>query len=169
MSSSTPRLRALVLSMLLAGAAGTTAVHAQSPIPAPGLKANGTITYDANGVPIPTSQGGGLIVPGVMVVAGDTVPNTIRTAAQSYHRSLSGIAEAFAYDASFVKLREVRLGIEVPRSFTDRLGVAQMSLALIGRNLLLWADIPNIDPETALNSGNAQGFEWGQLPTQPNR
>lgn len=130
------------------------------------LSLPGREEHDANGVPIPTSEGGGLVVPGVMVVAGDTVPNTIRTAAQSYHRSLSGIAEAFAYDASFVKLREVRLGIEVPRSFTDRLGVAQMSLALIGRNLLLWADIPNIDPETALNSGNAQGFEWGQLPSQ---
>ena len=39
-----------------------------------------------------------------------------------------------------------------------------MSLALVGRNLMLWADVPNIDPETALNSGNAQGFEWGQLP-----
>ncbi|MCG6954914.1 MAG: SusC/RagA family TonB-linked outer membrane protein [Gemmatimonadetes bacterium] len=130
------------------------------------LSLPGREEHDANGVPIPTSEGGGLIVPGVMVVAGDTVPNTIRTAAQSYHRSLSGIAEAFAYDASFVKLREVRLGIEVPQSFTDRIGVAQMSLALIGRNLLLWADIPNIDPETALNSGNAQGFEWGQLPSQ---
>jgi TonB-linked SusC/RagA family outer membrane protein len=130
------------------------------------LSLPGREEHDANGVPIPTSEGGGLVVPGVMVVAGDTVPNTIRTAAQSYHRSLSGIAEAFAYDASFVKLREVRLGIEVPQSFTDRIGVAQMSLALIGRNLLLWADIPNIDPETALNSGNAQGFEWGQLPSQ---
>lgn len=55
MSKTTPRLRALVLSMLLAGAAGTTAVHAQSAIPAPGLKANGTITYDAQGVPTITA------------------------------------------------------------------------------------------------------------------
>ena len=130
------------------------------------LSLPGREQHDANGVPIPTSEGGGLIVPGVKVVAGDTVPNDIRTAAQSYHRSLSGIAEAFAYDASFVKLREVRLGYEVPRTVTDRIGVARMSLSLIGRNLMLWADIPNIDPETALNSGNAQGFEWGQLPSQ---
>ena len=130
------------------------------------LSLPGREQHDANGEPIPTEEGGGLIVPGVKVVGGDTVPNDIRTAAQSYHRSLSGIAEPFAYDASFVKLREVRLGYQVPPSITDRLGVAQMSLALIGRNLMLWADVPNIDPETAFNPGNAQGFEWGQLPSQ---
>ena len=121
---------------------------------------------DENGVPIPTSEGGGLIVPGVKVVNGDTVPNDIRTAAQSYHRSLSGIAEPFAYDATFVKLREIRLGYEVPRNLTDRMRMARMSVALTGRNLFMWTDVPNIDPETALNSGNAQGFEWGQLPSQ---
>jgi hypothetical protein len=36
---------------------------------------------------------------------------------------------------------------------------------VIGRNLLLWSDAPHIDPETALNSGNAQGYEYGQLPS----
>jgi len=122
--------------------------------------------HDENGVPLSTSAGGGLIVPGVKVVGGDTIPNDIRTAAQSYHRSLSGIAEAFAYDASFVKLREVRLAYEMPHSLTDKMRVSQMSLALVGRNLFLWTDVPNIDPETAFNSGNAQGFEWGQLPSQ---
>ncbi len=121
--------------------------------------------YDQNGVPIATSAGGGLIVPGVKVVAGDTVPNDIRTAAQSYHRSLSGITEAFVYDASFVKLREVRLGYDVPQDLTNRMGLARMSLALVGRNLFLWSDVPNIDPETAFNPGNAQGFEYGQLPS----
>ncbi len=121
--------------------------------------------YDAQGVPLPTSEGGGLIVPGVKVVAGDTLPNDIRVTAQNYHRGLSGIGEAFTYDASFVKLREIRIGYQVPRSMTDRMGVSQMSLAFVGRNLFLWTDVPNIDPETAFNPGNAQGYEWGQFPS----
>lgn len=121
--------------------------------------------YDDNGVPLSPEEGGGLIVPGVRVVADDTIPNDIRVAAQDYWRGLSGIAEAFTYDASFVKLREVRLGYRVPREFTDRMRVSQMDVALVGRNLILWTDVPNIDPETAFNPGNAQGYEWGQFPS----
>ena len=45
------------------------------------------------------------------------------------------------------------------------MGVSGLSLALVGRNLALWADAPNIDPETAFNASNVQGFEYGQLPS----
>jgi TonB-linked SusC/RagA family outer membrane protein len=131
------------------------------------LKASlkGRELYDENGVPLPPAEGGGLIVPGVKVVGGDTLPNDIRVSAQDYHRGLSGIAEPFTYDASFVKLREVRLAYQVPRSLTNRMGVSRMNLALVGRNLFLWTDVPNIDPETSFNPGNAQGYEWGQFPS----
>jgi TonB-linked SusC/RagA family outer membrane protein len=129
------------------------------------MSTKGRELYDENGVPLPPDEGGGLIVPGVRVVGTDTIPNDIRVAAQDYWRGLSGIAEPFTYDASFVKLREVRLGYRVPQRFTDMLRVAQMNVALIGRNLFLWTDVPNIDPETAFNPGNAQGYEWGQFPS----
>jgi outer membrane receptor protein involved in Fe transport len=125
---------------------------------------------DENGVPLGPDEGGGLIIEGVQRVvspAGDTsyVANDTRTDARLYWRGLSGITEPFVYDASFVKLREVRVGYAVPQSFTDRLRIAGATVAVIGRNLLLWSDAPHIDPETALNSGNAQGYEYGQLPS----
>ncbi|HEU0077348.1 MAG TPA: hypothetical protein VFQ76_06840, partial [Longimicrobiaceae bacterium] len=68
-------------------------------------------------------------------------------------------------DASFVKLREVRLGYAVPQRVARRMRVQGMSLALIGRNLALWTDVPNVDPETAFNAGNVQGFEYSQMPS----
>ena len=111
------------------------------------------------------ADGGGLIVPGVRVVAGDTVPNDVRVTAQAYHRGLTGLNEAFVYDATFVKLREVRLGYSVPRQFASRARVSGIQLALIGRNLALWTDVPNVDPETAFNAGNVQGFEYSQMPS----
>jgi hypothetical protein len=129
------------------------------------MSTKGRELYDENGVPLSPSEGGGLIVPGVKVVGTDTIPNDIRVSAQDYWRGLSGIAEPFTYDASFVKLREVRLGYQVPQRFTDMLRMSQMNVALIGRNLFLWTDVPNIDPETAFNPGNAQGYEWGQFPS----
>lgn len=129
------------------------------------MSLEGRELHDDDGVPLSPEEGGGLIVPGVRVVGGDTIPNDIRVSAQNYWRGLSGIAEAFTYDATFVKLREVRLSYVVPRRFTDRMRVARMSVALVGRNLFLWTDVPNIDPETAFNPGNAQGYEWGQFPS----
>lgn len=129
------------------------------------MSLKGRELYDEDGVPLAPEEGGGLIVPGVRLVNGSYVPNDIRVAAQDYWRGLSGIAEPFTYDATFVKLREIRLGYEVPRRFTDNMRVSRMSLALVGRNLFLWTDVPNIDPETAFNPGNAQGYEWGQFPS----
>jgi len=112
----------------------------------------------------------GLVVDGVMVNAqGDTVPNTRWVTARNYHRGFgsgsTSLTEEFVYDASFVKLRELRLGYDLPRSLTDRLRVERLSVAVVGRNLMLWSDVPNIDPETAFNAGNVQGFEYSQLPS----
>ena len=110
-----------------------------------------------------------LIVKGVRVDAsGDTIPNDIQVTAQNYHRSLGnsgGISEEFTYDASFIKLRELRLSYDVPPSFSERLRVANMRVALVGRNLWLSTDVPHIDPETAFDAGNAQGFEYSQMPS----
>jgi TonB-linked SusC/RagA family outer membrane protein len=115
------------------------------------------------------ADSGGMVVPGVRVVNGDTVVNTVRVTAQQYHKAISQtsspISEEWVYDATFVKLREVRLGYTLPTGFTRRMRVNGISLALIGRNLALWTDAPNIDPETAFNASNVQGFEYGQLPS----
>ena len=64
-----------------------------------------------------------------------------------------------------MKLREVRLGFEVPRALTSRLHLSRINAAVIGRNLVLWSDVPHIDPETAFNAGNVQGFEYSQMPS----
>jgi TonB-linked SusC/RagA family outer membrane protein len=110
-------------------------------------------------------EGGGLIVPGVRVVAGDTVPNDVVVDAQDYWRGLGGITEAHVYDATYVKLREIRVGFQVPAAWTARMRIAAAEIAFVGRNLALWADAPHIDPETAFNAGNVQGFEYAQIPT----
>jgi hypothetical protein len=69
-------------------------------------------------------------------------------------------------DATYMKLREVRLGYELPASWLARFGFYGGNVALIGRNLLLWApNIENIDPETAFDASNVQGIEFGQFPS----
>jgi TonB-linked SusC/RagA family outer membrane protein len=111
------------------------------------------------------AEGGGILIQGVRVVSGDTIPNDVVADAQSYWRLLGGIHEAHTYDATYVKLREIRVGLQVPTSWTRRMRVSAAEVALVGRNLRLWTDVPHIDPETAFNSGNVQGFEYSQMPT----
>jgi len=46
-------------------------------------------------------------------------------------------------------------------------GVQNVGVSLVGRNLFLWSDVPHIDPETTLKSGDQRlpGFEVQQLPS----
>ena len=69
------------------------------------------------------------------------------------------------YDASFVKLREARASFTLPLAFIAALRVQSLRASIIGRNLALWANAPNIDPETALSTSTFRGAEMGQLPT----
>ncbi len=81
-----------------------------------------------------------------------------------------GIAQ-YIEDASFVKLREVALGYDLPASWISRLGGKPRSvkLELSGRNLLTWTKYTGADPEVS-NFGNQQISRFIDLaPFPPSR
>lgn len=91
--------------------------------------------------------------------------NTVVSAENYYHR-LYSIAEANVFSASYVKLREVSFTYQLPVSLARKLSLQDISVALTARNLwIIHKDAPNIDPEVAITSGNAQGVEAYSLPT----
>ena len=102
----------------------------------------------------------GYVARGIDVDTGE--PNEVAVNSEVYFQSayIGGLAEPYVYDASYVKLREIRFGFDVPQRFASRLNAESVSLALTGRNLALWTDVPNIDPEFAYSSGNVQGMEY---------
>jgi hypothetical protein len=68
------------------------------------------------------------------------------------------------FDASYIKLREVRVGYTFPKSLTGP--IQNLRLAVYGRNLATWGTaLKGIDPETLTNSGNVQGIEGAGLPS----
>lgn len=86
--------------------------------------------------------------------------------AEKYYHRIYSIAEANVCDASYVKLREVALSYRLPRLWTQKLHLQEASVTLTGRNLwTIYKSVPNIDPESALTTGNAQGVEAYSLPT----
>jgi TonB-linked SusC/RagA family outer membrane protein len=105
----------------------------------------------------------GLLIAGLDIDTGQ--PNTTHVRTEDYYHSLYQIQERWIYDASFVKLREARIGFDLPRAVVSPMRVSSARLSVVGRNLYLWAKAPNIDPEAAFSSGNIQGIEMGQLPS----
>ncbi len=85
---------------------------------------------------------------------------------QSYYGRIGGqIGTPFVYDASFIKLRQVSLGYDLPTSWLESTPVKKITLSLVARNLaILMKKTPNIDPETNINVSNAQGLELAGVP-----
>jgi outer membrane receptor protein involved in Fe transport len=106
----------------------------------------------------------GVLVDGIDVNTGQ--PNTTRVDSESYFQGIFGVAEPYVYDASYVKLREMRFGFDLPANWTRRLNTQNVNIAITGRNLMTWTDVPNIDPEFAYSSGNFQGIEYA-IPSNP--
>lgn len=108
---------------------------------------------------------GGIVGEGVKELADGTfVPNDVVVTAEEYNKAAytDGIVSSSVFDASYVKLREVRLGYTFKKlgMFND------LNLSFVGRNLaILQTNMPHIDPETAFSSSNVQGIEFGQLPS----
>jgi TonB-linked SusC/RagA family outer membrane protein len=91
-------------------------------------------------------------------------PNAKNVTSEQWFQAKWLINEAYTYDLSYVKLREVRVGYDLPQSIVGRLSATAANISLVGRNIWTHKNIPNIDPEFAYSSGNAQGFEYMPIP-----
>ena len=99
---------------------------------------------------------------------GTYTPNTVKRSAEAWNADLYNRRhDRGVFDASFIKLREVTLGYDFPKTWFTGSFVGGLRLAAYGRNLaLLKSNVPHVDPETAFDSSNAmQGIEFGQLPS----
>jgi TonB-linked SusC/RagA family outer membrane protein len=96
------------------------------------------------------------------------VENTTPVNPQDYWQNfLDNSPELFIYDATYAKLREVTLSYNLPSKFFVRTPFESVTVSFVARNLLiLYSNIPNVDPESGYNNGNGQGFEYGSLPSR---
>lgn len=110
---------------------------------------------------------GGILIEGVKP---DGSPNDVALDPRTYWGSsgVYGIDTMHLNDASFVKLREVKLGFAVPDKFIRGLPISGAQIQLVGRNLALWSDVPHIDPEVDVlraYGGAPLGIEYLQEPS----
>ncbi|MNS70844.1 hypothetical protein D3C72_1041940 [compost metagenome] len=95
--------------------------------------ANGaTINYDVDGNITNYDQ---------LVFAANTTPTFL----QDYISRYNGISEGNLIDKTYAKLREVTIGFNLPKSFLNRMSIQRASITLVGRNLLYFAKVKDID------------------------
>jgi TonB-linked SusC/RagA family outer membrane protein len=105
----------------------------------------------------------GLIVDGV-TETGEA--NTVAVDPQTYYQSIWSIAGPNVYDASFVKLREITIGYNIPNSVFGNVPIKDARISFLGRNLaILFSNLPYLDPQGVNGAGNIQGLENAQVPT----
>ena len=67
-------------------------------------------------------------------------------------QSVRGIDEAYVYDNSFLKLRELSLSYPVYKK--DNLNV---NVNVFARNIIVWSEIKGFDPEATQGNNNMAG------------
>lgn len=125
-----------------------------------------TVGNNDKGNPIrnPIEEGGGIGVNGVLA---DGTETTVYVEPITYYARLFGFHEKWIYDASFIKLREVSIGYNLPKRLFGSGGIQSLKIALIARNpLLIYSAVEGIDPSEILPGANNLVFEErGQLPS----
>ncbi len=94
---------------------------------------------------------GTMVADGIDMVTGQK--NTKEVSKQDYYTAYYDVTEAGIYDTSFFKLRDLTLTYNLPKF----LGI-DASIYGFARNILVWAKMPNFDPESSQGNGNMSGY-----------
>ncbi|TDP01699.1 SusC/RagA family TonB-linked outer membrane protein [Flavobacterium sp. 245] len=116
-----------------------------------------------NAAVTPTS--GGLLVKGVDSTTGADVAYRVST--RTYWSNIRAITEPFLEDASYVKLRTLRVGYTLERSTLQKTPFQKINIAVYANNLwLIYAANRDIDPSElqSYNTSTTPFIETAQLP-----
>lgn len=110
----------------------------------------------------------GYVWPGVIANGDGTYrPNDVSVTAERYFGEFFNAEEA-THDATYLKLRELKLGYKFPNRLMGKTPFRDLTVQFVGRNLMLWTKVPHIDPDTSgFTDGGSflPGIEDMSLPT----
>ncbi len=113
---------------------------------------NGLATYVADGVVV---TGGSVSYDDFGNILEDTRTYAENETAVNYvdwNKTTLNAEYTHYFDASFVKLREISLTYQLPSSFMTKSFLQNASISLVGRNLMLWSNLENVDPDSGVDN-----------------
>jgi TonB-linked SusC/RagA family outer membrane protein len=108
---------------------------------------------------------GGVVTPNSVTESG--APNTKAVPAQDYYQDLARRISALdVLDGSFIKLRQVTFGYNIPKNILGRTPFSSINVSFVARNLwTIMKHTDNIDPESGFsNDVRYTGIEGTSLP-----
>lgn len=107
---------------------------------------------------------GGMIVPGVTQ---NGAANATSITSEQYWKGINGINEAFVYDATNARFRELSLGYSLPKSILKNSRIQSVKASLVARNLfMIYSKTKGFDPEAGFSNANGvMGVEFNSMPT----
>ena len=109
------------------------------------------------------ADGGGVLIEGVDETSG--APVSYNVAASTYWGRLFALHERWMYDASYVKLRTVRLDYDLPADVLAKTPFKKLNLGLFANNVwLIHSAIPGLDPSEIETANGVNWTEGGQSP-----
>ena len=115
---------------------------------------------------IANSNSGGVLVEGVDATSGAPVSYYVES--QTYWGGLFALHEKWIYDASYVKLRQLSVGYDLPAKAFENTFIESATINAFANNLwLIYSSVDGIDPSEIENT-SANGLRWeegGQLPS----
>lgn len=101
---------------------------------------------------------------GNLVVTGENDIAILR-GEQYWNDVLGEIDEAHVHETTYVRFRELSLGYSLPAGLLENTFLRTVDISFVGRNLYLWTEYPNFDPETSTTGAvNGQGIEYVAFP-----
>ena len=101
--------------------------------------------------------------------AGGVDVNGTMLDAEAYYTTVggrSGITEAYMYDATNIRLRELSLGYSLPQDAVSGIGLSSARISLVGRNLFFFRNDAPFDPDVTFATGvGFQGVDVFSLPS----
>lgn len=108
----------------------------------------------------------GMVVKGIVESTGHE--NTKQVTAEEYYANIggsTGIAEAFMYDGTYVKMRELSLGWNLPKLWLRNTPLKAVKVSAVARDLFYFYKDAPVNAESAFSREDyAQAFEFGSLP-----
>jgi len=109
------------------------------------------------------ADGGGVLIEGVDETSGAPVSMNINAA--TYWGRLFALHERWLYDASYIKLRTMRLDYTLPNALTEKTPFRALNIGVFANNLwLIHSAIPGLDPSEIELRNGVPWTEGGQLP-----
>jgi len=75
-----------------------------------------------------------------------------------------GDSDRWLEDGSFVRLKYIGFGYNVPEAFNDRIGLTSLRLSISGQNLVTFTDYTGLDPEFSNGNIFQRGVDLGSFP-----